>query len=438
MFGKSFAIRWMLETFTNPEILEAAAAMVPRVQWLSTLDASAIYERLLDGLAKCVDRPEIFVTYGKAMAHLRVETSGISSTASEKETTWGRWGDKSRFIRDAFMDARLACSQLNNVENARTGQLQKPSAQADVRTALKTMVVHGFSHCLSHPDNEELIWNGDLRWRHSDDRIPSSEEFDWLTEYLVDPELCNGTEVYALLALSAMHGLGSPDKRPFYVNVLIRCMTSTKSSRIRHAALRAISDASKELASITNDSKAEAVDARRLDELSRALLSAGSSDASSDESRNRCYLRLIFDLAKNDDWHKRLTHDRHIDWCISLVDKVLVSSSSLDAFHLVRIFMHVDPLGKNSAPILAAQEKWQKLIIRAWTGCCYSGSMDIIEAIPALVTVTREILLDADKDVVDQVMTKLQEKQATATMDEAADTVLPTVRALCDKLLSYK
>ncbi|KAJ8589789.1 hypothetical protein M405DRAFT_195724, partial [Rhizopogon salebrosus TDB-379] len=213
---------------------------------------------------------------------------------------------------------------------------------------------------------------------------------------------------------------------------------STKSSRIRHAALRAISDASKELASITNDSKAEAVDARLLDELSRALLSAGSSDASSDELRNRCYLRLIFDLAKNDDWRKRLTHDRHIDWCISLVDKVLVSSSSLDAFHLVRIFMHVDPLGKDIAPILAAQEKWQKLIIRAWTGCCYSGSMDIIEAIPALVTVTREILLDADKDVVDQVMTKLQERQATATMDEAADAVLPTVRALCDKLLSYK
>jgi hypothetical protein len=104
--------------------------------------------------------------------------------------------------------------------------------------------------------------------------------------------------------------------------------------------------------------------------------------------------------------------------------------------------MHVDPLGKNSAPILAAQEKWRKLIIRAWTGCCYSGSMDIIEAIPALVTVTREILLDADKDVVDQVMTKLQEKQATATMDEAADAVITKIAELrhhviCGKLLTH-
>ncbi|KAG1825362.1 hypothetical protein EV424DRAFT_678100 [Suillus variegatus] len=37
---------------------------------------------------------------------------------------------------------------------------------------------------LSRPDDEHLIWYGDLRWRHSDERESSCEKFDWLVHYM--------------------------------------------------------------------------------------------------------------------------------------------------------------------------------------------------------------------------------------------------------------
>jgi hypothetical protein len=54
IFTESSAIHWILKTSTNPEIVEVAAAMIPRVQWPSKLDASAIYARLLDNFADSV------------------------------------------------------------------------------------------------------------------------------------------------------------------------------------------------------------------------------------------------------------------------------------------------------------------------------------------------------------------------------------------------
>lgn len=53
MSSKSSVIRWILETSTNPEVVEAAAVMVPLAQWASKLDASTIYARLRDNLLGC-------------------------------------------------------------------------------------------------------------------------------------------------------------------------------------------------------------------------------------------------------------------------------------------------------------------------------------------------------------------------------------------------
>jgi hypothetical protein len=106
---ESSPIRWILEISTNPEVVEAAAAIVPLVQWSPKIDASAVYARLVDHLATCVGRPELFVTCGKAIAYLRVHSAvnGFLNHWKECES-WRSWGDKSRFIRDAFTDARRA------------------------------------------------------------------------------------------------------------------------------------------------------------------------------------------------------------------------------------------------------------------------------------------------------------------------------------------
>jgi hypothetical protein len=182
IFRKSSPIRWILETSTNPEVVEAAAAMVPLVQWSPTIDASTAYARLVDNLATCVGRPELFVTCGKAMAHLHVHSAVNSRSYWKEYGTWRSWGDKSHFIRDALTDAHRHHDQLKNLGN----EGDRLKLQANARAALRTVVVYGWEDYLVHPNKEELIWDGDLRWHHANGKTPSYEEFDWLIDYLVD------------------------------------------------------------------------------------------------------------------------------------------------------------------------------------------------------------------------------------------------------------
>jgi hypothetical protein len=62
----------------------------------------------------------------------------------------------------------------------------------------------------------------------------------------------NETEGDAFLALSAMRGLGSSTKRPFYIKWLIRLIGLAMGPRVRHTALRPIFDAREVLASTTS------------------------------------------------------------------------------------------------------------------------------------------------------------------------------------------
>ncbi|OAX31970.1 hypothetical protein K503DRAFT_29461 [Rhizopogon vinicolor AM-OR11-026] len=444
-FGRSSAIRWILETSTNSEVVETAAAMIPRLQWPQKLDASTVYARLLDNYAAYANKPELSVTYGKAIAHLLMQSVKVNPPPM---ITYHSMGDRSRFIRDAFMDARLAWDCFKAADNEDVRQKHK----ADARTALRTMLVHGLRYRLSFPDNEKLIWDGDLRWQQNNGLTPCSVDFDWLIDYLLDK--VNHSNDYeaegdALLALSAMHGLGSSAKRSSYVDTLVRCMDPTRPRRVRYAAFRAVSDAGDELASITNSSTSQSVDP--LDKLSRALLPAirpdhnptthdGTSENSFEALGNRCYLRLIFALAKNEGWCERLTRDGHIKWCISLVDQVLVSPFPLDRFYLAVIFLRIDPSGKYISP-----DPWRTLIKSAWNQLDYLAIDDahIIGALPALVTATRQNLPDA-KDVValkeltkdvNWVLRMLKEKQgAHYQADDLVDAALLHVQGLYDEL----
>jgi hypothetical protein len=188
-------------------VVEAAAAMVPLVQWSPTIDASTAYGRFVDNLATCVGRLELelVVTYVKAMAHLRVQSAvnGFPDIMKVWES-WGSWRDKSRFTRDAFTDARRAWHQFKNAG----GEDDRLMLLANARTALRTVVVHGEEICISQPDDEYLIWYGDLRWNHASGETPSCEEFDWLIDYLVfrvPDETDDNTEGDYPLILSTMH-----------------------------------------------------------------------------------------------------------------------------------------------------------------------------------------------------------------------------------------
>lgn len=86
IFAKSSAIHWILETTTNPEIIEAVDAMVSFIQWSPNLDASAVFACLRDNFVTCHDRQELYVKYGKAMAHLCIQMVNIT-----KELLLFRW-----------------------------------------------------------------------------------------------------------------------------------------------------------------------------------------------------------------------------------------------------------------------------------------------------------------------------------------------------------
>ncbi|KAG1737765.1 hypothetical protein EDB19DRAFT_1909538 [Suillus lakei] len=386
--------------------------MVPFVQWSPNLDVSAAFARLRDNFVACRDT-ELYVKYGKAMAHLCIQSVKINSELLVSKYPWHDEfrETRSRFIRDAFMTGRVAYNQLKNTKQDDAQRKHK----ADVRTALRTMVVHSRSDHLSRPDDENLIWHGDLHWRDSDGHVPGCEEFDWLVDYLTgetERDIDDDTKGDALFALSAMRGLGSSAKRPSYIRSLIRCMGPTRPSRVRHAALRAVSEARRELASITSASMPQGVDAQLLNELSRALFTVvhpsddqtihdTGPDTSFHNVRDSFYIRLIFALAKNDEWYQRLTRHDHLDRCISLVDRVCQMQMWATGFYLIVIVGRIKSSGKD-LPFSPAQEKWRLLVINSWDIVPYTWMEEHLDEIPALVTSTRLNLTASDDGIPSQ------------------------------------
>jgi hypothetical protein len=222
---KSSAVRWILETSTNPEVVEPAAAMVHRVLWPAGLDVSAAYSRLLDNFKGYRDQPEKYVNYGKAMAHLCIQSVKINEDFIKGERgCWDPLEGRSRFICDAFKAGRHAWEQFREAKHAQSDSKEALARhKADARTALRTMVVHGRGEHLSRPDDEKLIWYGDWRWWRNEELAPSCAEFDWLVDYVMF-QADDETKGDALLALSAIPDLGSSAKRDSYVTTLIHCM----------------------------------------------------------------------------------------------------------------------------------------------------------------------------------------------------------------------
>ena len=393
---KLSAIRWLLMTSTNPDVVEPAAAMVPVVQWAAEVDASPIYARLYETLATYRDRQELSVKCVKAMAHFFVESVKVTEYPRNRMMPRHTSGIKNYCIYDAFMAGRSAWDHLTMAKTADG----RHKHMADVRTALRTMVVHGQQNILSRPDDGEVILRGNFQWRHHDGRSPSCEEFDWLVDYLVDrldEQTDDGTQGDALLALSAMNGLGSDAKRASYVSALIRCMASTRPPRVRCAAVKCISDAREELSFIDGDSMPRGVDAHLFNQLFDALSTAVSlHDGETTvylEASNNCYSRLIFVLTMNNEWRHRLTQNGHVQQCIRLFP----TSSEAD-FYIAGICLHVDPSG-NAPSLSSIHERLEELMRRAWLEL---GNVimrdedfqvhDYPEVLSALVTATKQNL----------------------------------------------
>lgn len=416
--NKSSPICWILETSTNQEAVEAAVAMVHLTQWSPNLDVSAAFQRLRDNFEACCNKEELYVKFGKAMAHLCIQPVKIDTTLVDKlfRDDMDKFRlTRNRFIRDAFMagyDAYCHFVKAPPPEKDISGL--KPKHRATARTALRTMVVYALDYHLSLPDNEKLIWNGNLCWSHGDGREPDCEEFDWLVDYLADEvghekadeighekadekKHNKADEIGdALLALSAMRGLGSPAKRSSYIKSLIRCMPSTRPPRVRHAALRTVYEVRGELASIIESSIPEGIDTNLLDELSAALFTAMHPDDELNASRNLKYIHIIFSMTRNHEWCQRLASHNNLQRCINLVTTKGLEMYQRDAgFYLAVIIGRLYPMSKkiNSRfDFQSTQSRpWWKLIKYTWINARLSVELDAdyINGIPDLAIATR-------------------------------------------------
>ncbi|KAG1725538.1 hypothetical protein EDB19DRAFT_1947173 [Suillus lakei] len=431
IFRKSSAIRWILETSTDPDVVGAAAAMVPLAPWPLNFDASAIYTRLVDNFMVSRDRPEL---YRKAMAHLCIQPVEINPTLVQKQFQNHEFREtRAHFIHDAFM---AGCDAYRQFQNTQQIEFRRQH-RADARTALRTMVVHGLDYQLSRPDDEALIWrDGPMQWHDRDGHAPCCQEFDWVIDYLKDSAPTGPTDTAddetegdALLALSAMQGLGSSTKQLSYIRSLMRCMAPSRPPRVRHAALRAVFEARGELASITSNSVSHGVNARILDELSCALLTVVRPNddqtigaASTHYHPDYGYVRLICALTKHAEWRQRLARDGHIRRCISLVDKVYeMEQLGGISIYLTVIVGHTNLLSKD---LPFSQEKWRLLIKNTWENArCYMTNdnyvdcVDYIDGIPAIVTATRLTLPGLDNAIPSPWLADLAEKVHWALAD---------------------
>ena len=395
---KLSAIRWLLETSTNPDVVEPAAAIVAAVRWPVEVNASPICARLHDTLWTYRDRQELSVKCAKAMARLLVEPANHTGYWRMPRDTRSI---RSRCLQDAFTTGHRAWDNLKMKK-----VIDRQKHMADVRTALRTMVVHGMQSRFVRPDSSQVIRRGDLQWRHHDGRPPSREEFDWLIDYLVD-KLDNPaddeTRGDALLALSGMNGLGSDAKRASYINALIRCMAPTSPPRVQCAAVKCISDARKELLSIdlNGESMPHDVDTRLFNQLFNALSTVVNLRHEHDDlmtSLNDCYSRLIFFLTKNKGWRRRLTQNGHVHQCIRLYP----TFSYADAY-IAGICLHIDPSG-NDVALSSIHEKLGKLMREAWFDLgnmivCDVDIDDYVEILPVLVATTKQRLPRSDDGV---------------------------------------
>ncbi|KAG1844261.1 hypothetical protein C8R48DRAFT_837693 [Suillus tomentosus] len=207
----------------------------------------------------------------------------------------------------------------------------------------------------------------------------SPEDFDWIVDYFDFIYYDDHEAAYdVLLLLGSMGVCCSSAKQHLFIERLIACMDSNMPLHLRHAALRAAHSAQEQIASI------DAIDDARLRDtvltkLSPAILSVlcphpGTTPANDDldlfsnYDRDLCYLELVCALARNSDWHPRLSGDRHIDRCISMIPRYCNSESPTQhAFYIACILLQIIPEQTSIATLdSVAEQQWRDVMRSAW------------------------------------------------------------------------
>ncbi|KAG1834899.1 hypothetical protein EV424DRAFT_532037 [Suillus variegatus] len=292
--------------------------------------------------------------------------------------------------------------------------------------------------------NNQYFWTGDSH---------SPEDFDWLVDYLeyLDPD--NQEAVFDILLLLVVIKVRcSPAKRYQFFKSLIACMGSHMPAHLRHAALRLAHRAREEMVSIDVIDNAELRD-MILTEFSPAIptavcpqtgvtLSDYDPDRFFHDDRDLCYLKLLFALARNSNWHPHLVEDHHIDRCISIAAQRY--SLSLHAFYLAGILLRIAP-EQSSVAILNSitGQQWWDTISNAWFYAphivddihCFEFLPDLVEGTKRYMHTAKEFNLKILIVHLDHVLNALEMRDSQQGEGESVTVAVKELRTAASDML---
>jgi hypothetical protein len=273
---------------------------------------------------------------------------------------------------------------------------------ADLRNALRFTLA-----AAQVPSDHTRFWyDQDPSLEMGDSR--SREDFDWLVDCYL--EIYPGHQEVAfdiLFLLGVMKVRCIPAKQHQFIESLVACMGTTMPVHWRYAALRATNNLREEIALI------DTIDAELRDmvltKLSPAILTTvcpqpGTTLANDphhffNEGRDLCYLKLIFALARNSNWHPHLLGDHHIDRCISIIEACCLPYL-IHAFYLVGILLRTAPERLSIASLDGVTEQqWWDVMRSAWRSARYViDDRHCFEFLPVLVEGTKRHMHNASKN----------------------------------------
>ncbi|KAG1868534.1 hypothetical protein F4604DRAFT_1927411 [Suillus subluteus] len=235
----------------------------------------------------------------------------------------------------------------------------------------------------------------------------SPEDFDWLMDYYLDiysDDQEVASDILCLLGVTKVRC--SPAKQHQFIESLIACMDSNMPIHLRYVALRATHIVREEIVSI------DTIDAKLRDmvltKFSPAILTTvcprpGTTLADDPHHfhyrRDLCYLRLIFTLARDSNWHPHLFGDHHIDRCISMVGEYCESYSRCP-FYLSGILLRIpsEQLSVASLDAITKQQWWDMMRL-AWRYAEFViDDIHCFEFLPVLVEGTKMYMHIASED----------------------------------------
>ncbi|KIJ18997.1 hypothetical protein PAXINDRAFT_8355 [Paxillus involutus ATCC 200175] len=315
------SVRWILETFSDPDVIATAATLVPEVEWPIKLDASTMLAQLRDTFLSCFEgrqygQPKLVhlgrervIACGKAFVHMYIERRSIqtrpllphgtydpdSLSSPTVDMQWLLW------VQHDDPELLFTCDLILEVV-LDVGMVTPLSLRASMIPDLfLEWMSHSLPHCLTQPHNvlANCLMAAGLLLGQTVDRHESA--------------LADGFHV-----MSMRNNVGDQSKICRYVPAIAFALGADRPLPLRRAALRAAHAGRWAFSSFDEDT----MPATLRSKLSTALRLAVTTELGNKEAdielvgrHDLRYLQIILALSSSSPWMNQLCEDGHLACC---------------------------------------------------------------------------------------------------------------------------